>query len=403
MKATPQRPAVYFTVLGEPPLKMLRYQQQYEFFDAAKLNSCIRFVNLGKEAIEGGLDAVLARIVKEVEQNPPRIVVVDSFRSIVQAIKSDGARVSDLQPFVQELAVTLTGWEATTFLVGEYQPSEAEDNPIFTVADGLLWLYQSVDQNSMVRKVQVMKLRGQAPIPGLHTFRISDKGIQVFPRLIIGTAEKRSDDDGSPSTGGAPKRLSTGVTELDSMLGGGIPTGYSVLVAGPSGSGKTVLATKFIIEGAEHGEPGRGRRKGPLPRKHRPSAGPGNDLRLRLFMRTVLIVDDDMDCREMHETALMWDGFRVVTAANGREALAVLEAERPCVILLDLMMPIMDGLTFLRERHRLLPRTDSVPVICVSAGGDELTDEAMRQGAVNCLPKPTDLDELCQVVAAYCP
>ena len=120
------------------------------------------------------------------------------------------------------------------------------------------------------------------------------------------------------------------------------------------------------------------------------------------MMRTVLIVDDDVDCRDMHEIALMWDGFRVVTAANGREALTALAAERPCVILLDLMMPIMDGLTFLRERHRTLPNTDSVPVICVSAGGCDLTAEAIRQGAVDCLPKPTDLDELCQVVAAYC-
>ena len=96
----------------------------------------------------------------------------------------------DLQHFVQQLAVRLTGWEATTFLVGEYQPSEAEQNPVFTVADGLLWLYQSLDRNSMVRKMQVMKMRGQAPIPGLHTFRITDDGIQVFPRVIVGPAEK---------------------------------------------------------------------------------------------------------------------------------------------------------------------------------------------------------------------
>jgi len=252
--ANPDRPAVYFTVLGEPPLKMLRYQQQYEFFDAAKLNTSVRFINLGKEAIEGGLDAVLARIVSEVEAASPRIVVVDSFRSIVQTLQSESARSARLQSFVQELATILTGWEATTFLVGEYLPTETEDNPIFTVADGLFWLYQSLDHNSMVRKVQIMKLRGQAPIPGLHTFRISDKGIQVFPRVIIGPAEKLADGNVPPPP--AEARLSTGVKELDRMLGGGIPVGYSVLVAGPSGSGKTVLATKFIAEGARQGEPG---------------------------------------------------------------------------------------------------------------------------------------------------
>jgi circadian clock protein KaiC len=58
------RPALYFTVLGEPPLKMLRYQQQFEFFDVAKVNASVRFSNLAKEALDGGLEVVLKRIVK---------------------------------------------------------------------------------------------------------------------------------------------------------------------------------------------------------------------------------------------------------------------------------------------------------------------------------------------------
>ena len=83
------------------------------------------------------------------------------------------------------LALQLTTWQATTFLVGEYQNSEKEDNPIFTVADGILWLNQGVERNSIVRKLQVVKIRGQAPIPGLQTFRITAKGVQVFPRVPI--------------------------------------------------------------------------------------------------------------------------------------------------------------------------------------------------------------------------
>ena len=55
--------------------------------------------------------------------------------------------------------------------------------PLFTVADGILWLYQSVERNSIVRKLQVVKLRGQASMPGLHTFRITTDGLQVFPRI----------------------------------------------------------------------------------------------------------------------------------------------------------------------------------------------------------------------------
>ena len=160
-----------------------------------------------------------------------------------------------LQHFVQQLAVRLTSWEATTFLVGEYQPSEADQNPVFTVADGLLWLAQSVDRNSMVRKMQVMKMRGQAPIPGLHTFRITGDGIQVFPRVIVGPEEKSGSS--ALGVGRQPReRMSLGVKGLDDMLGGGIPAGYSVLVSGPSGSGKSVLASEFISEGARHDEPG---------------------------------------------------------------------------------------------------------------------------------------------------
>jgi circadian clock protein KaiC len=99
-----------------------------------------------------------------------------------------------------------------------------------------------------------MKLRGQAPIPGLHTFRITDHGVQVFPRVIVGPEQKTGRTP--PKTQAPPKRLSVGVTALDEMLGGGIPAGHSVLVAGPSGSGKSVLATNFIMEGARHDEPG---------------------------------------------------------------------------------------------------------------------------------------------------
>jgi circadian clock protein KaiC len=226
---------------------------EFSFFDLAKVNESVRSINLAKEALEGGLDAVLKRIIQEVEAASPAIVIADSFRSVMQAAQRQSAR-PDVQHLIQELGMRLTGWQATTFLVGEFQLGETENHPIFTVADGLVWLHQSLDRNSMVRKLQVMKMRGQAPIPGLHTFRITDRGLQVFPRLIAGPPEPPL-ADGAGKTKGRPPRLSVGVTGLDEMLGGGIPSGYSVLVVGPSGSGKSILATEFIREGARRGEP----------------------------------------------------------------------------------------------------------------------------------------------------
>jgi circadian clock protein KaiC len=105
--ARTDRPALFFTVLGEPPLKMLRYQQQFEFFDLAKVNASVRFINLAKEALDGGLDAVLKRIVQEVEATSPSIVVVDSFRSVMQAAQRQAEGI-DVQHFVQELGMRLT-------------------------------------------------------------------------------------------------------------------------------------------------------------------------------------------------------------------------------------------------------------------------------------------------------
>src|SRR5947207_6866123 len=87
--ATVERPALYFTVLGEPTLKMLRYQQQFSFFDMTKVNSVVRFANLTDEALTNDLSTVLEAIVKKVEELSPRIVIVDSFRTLMPKTASD--------------------------------------------------------------------------------------------------------------------------------------------------------------------------------------------------------------------------------------------------------------------------------------------------------------------------
>ncbi|ATC63140.1 protein kinase [Nibricoccus aquaticus] len=247
--ATPKRPALYFTVLGEPAIKMLRYQQQYSFFDSEKLNDSIRFINLTEVVVEQDLSAVLAEITKQVEKSNAGVVVVDSFRTVLRKVAQRGAESEmELQSFIQRLAMLLTSFQATTFLIGEYTESEMRDNPVFTVADGLFWLSQVAERNSVVRKLQIIKLRGQASVPGLHTIRIGSYGLQAFSRTL-GLAGRKT----SPRSG---RRLSTGIRELDKLLGGGIPEGDSVLIAGPSGTGKSALATQFIDAGIRKGESG---------------------------------------------------------------------------------------------------------------------------------------------------
>jgi circadian clock protein KaiC len=154
-----------------------------------------------------------------------------------------------LQQFIQELSVLMTSWQATTFLIGDYALS-GDQNPVLTVADGLIRLSQSVQRNSVVRKMEVAKMRGLSTVPGIHTFRISDAVISVFAPPQ--TASANESNWASPTD----IRVRMGVPGLDVMMGGGLPKGYSLLVAGPSGSGKSILAAAFLAEGTRCGENG---------------------------------------------------------------------------------------------------------------------------------------------------
>ncbi len=244
---TPARPALYFTVLGEPSIKMLRYQQQFSFYDESKVGESVRFINLSEAALKNDFNQVLKEIIAHVVAADPRLVVIDSFRSLARRVTGE-AREIEVQSFVHHLSQFLVNSEVTTFLVGEYAQDEIRENPLFTMVDSILWLSQVTERNSVVRKLQVLKLRGQASVPGLHTIRISSDGLQAFSRTLglEAAAVRRK----------LRARISMGIPELDKMLGGGVLEGDSVLVAGPSGTGKSALATQFIGEGLRRGEAG---------------------------------------------------------------------------------------------------------------------------------------------------
>src|SRR4051794_787817 len=108
--ATEAEPALYFTVVGEPALKMLRYQQQMGFFDASKIGLAVRFVDLSQDILTGDLDAVLAKMVAQMRALNPRFVVVDSFRTVLRAYVGGSAREAALQLFLQKLGLMLSSW-----------------------------------------------------------------------------------------------------------------------------------------------------------------------------------------------------------------------------------------------------------------------------------------------------
>src|ERR1700694_2368877 len=134
--AAAARPGLFIPLLGETSLKMLRYQQLFSFFDLRRVGSDVHFMNMSEEALTGDLDGVLKQIPAEVDRLHHSIVVVDSFRSLIRAQGAEALN-GKLEHFVQRLALHLTTWEITSFLIGEYPEHELRD-PVFTVADGVI-------------------------------------------------------------------------------------------------------------------------------------------------------------------------------------------------------------------------------------------------------------------------
>jgi two-component system chemotaxis response regulator CheY len=115
----------------------------------------------------------------------------------------------------------------------------------------------------------------------------------------------------------------------------------------------------------------------------------------------VLVVEDDRDIREAISEGLTIEGYRVTTASNGKEALDLLrkspDAWKPCFILLDLMMPVMNGWEFLLIQGSD-PLLKDIPVIVCSAVGDR----TRFPGVVEFLNKPLDFDDLIKLISKHC-
>lgn len=122
------------------------------------------------------------------------------------------------------------------------------------------------------------------------------------------------------------------------------------------------------------------------------STGPGNEV------ETVLLVEDTEDNRQMMRKLLELSGYRVVEAINGEEAVKVAAEERPAIILMDLSLPLIDGLAATR-RIRSLPGLDAVPIVAVSAHDTaDFHAEALAAGCNAYITKPIDYPELEEIV-----
>lgn len=244
--ARQKKRAVFFTTVSEPSLKLIRYMQQFAFFDAELLNDSVAFVDLGTALLADGPAHALEVVKEHVERHEPEFVVIDSFKAIHDLLEPSGPVSRRL---IYELAVWLAAWGATSLLVGEYSRDEIR-LPEFAIADGIIRLASEPQELTSVRQIEILKLRGANYVTGRHFFEVSRDGLTFFPR--VRAPEFR--DDGAAVT--SRERVTTGLAPLDAMFDGGLLRSSTTLVEGGTGTGKTMLGLRFLLAGIEQGEPG---------------------------------------------------------------------------------------------------------------------------------------------------
>jgi circadian clock protein KaiC len=245
--ATPARKAIYYTTLSEPPAKLVRHLEPFAFFDPAALGTRVEFINLEGLLLQDGaakadgLGLLVAEVVRKSFEAKPVVIVIDSAKAL-----RDFVEQAPFRKIVYELAGRVAHTGAVLLFVGEYREEEIEGSPEFSLADGILHLAYETHEPVDRRWLRVVKMRGTKHLEGKHTFEIGRTGLELFARL----------ESIAPAEGEVVEttRVSSGIPELDEMMGGGMPVADVSAILGPSGSGKTVIALRYIDEGVRRGE-----------------------------------------------------------------------------------------------------------------------------------------------------
>lgn len=236
--------SLYLTTVAESQFKMVRHLQDFAFFSDDLLGDKVIYGDLGTVLRNQGTDKGLGYLTEMIRQHRPDIVAIDSFKAIREFFSDERA----FKTFVFDLAATLSIWEITVFLIGEYEEQELTHLSEFAVTDGIFHLYGQEEKRFQKRYLRILKMRGTSFEPGEHLFQISHAGIEVYPRMRPEGKELQYEV--------RPGRKGFGIASLDEMLCGGLTEGTITLISGGTGTGKTTFALKFLLDGAEKGEKG---------------------------------------------------------------------------------------------------------------------------------------------------
>ncbi|WP_426733603.1 RAD55 family ATPase [Myxococcus faecalis] len=232
---------LYVTLLAESHARMLANMRDMAFFDPALLPDGVYYVSGFRTLEEQGLPGLLELLRREVRNHNANILVLDG---LVQAQEAAGSS-RDFKKFIHELQVSAGLSRFTALMLTSSNGPTV--HPEYTMVDGILELRERTLGVRSWRELQVRKFRGGATMAGVHTFRISNAGLEVFPRL---EARMRRGQPPEPSA----KRVHFGIPSMDALFPGGLAAGSTSLLLGPPGSGKTLMGSSLLVEGLRQGE-----------------------------------------------------------------------------------------------------------------------------------------------------
>ena len=256
------RRVLILTALSEPTSKLIGHLRTFTFFDEDLLGDAIQVLSL-QQFLPQGLASTADEVQAEARRTQARLVIVDGLRGI-RSVEGDPQRARE---FLYEIGTAL-GARGTTVITSEAPPRDAALFPEATTADVLVGVHYGLAGLRQQRYLEAIKVRGAAPLPGLHAMTLTADGVTIYPRLearVIMDAGGEEESDGE-LTGAAGRdartvqehrlteRVPFALPEFDALLGGGLTRETSTLVLGNPGTGKTLLALHWALAGVDAGD-----------------------------------------------------------------------------------------------------------------------------------------------------
>ena len=252
------RRVLILTALSEPTVKLVSHLRTLEFFDQRLVGDTVQIFNLG-QFLKAGLDKTADALVAAARQQRADLVVIDGFRGI----RGVAAAPHESRQFLYDIGGRLSTLGATVLVTSEAEVRDATLYSEATTADVIVGLVFQLVGVRQRRGLEIAKVRGLAPLPGLHGFGLDKTGVRIYPRLEAQIAAREEGETLGPealraTTTHGPieqSRVGFDLPELDAMLRGGLTCGTRALLVGRIGTGKSFLGLNFALAGMRRDEP----------------------------------------------------------------------------------------------------------------------------------------------------